>query len=981
MTKRHFFWVLSFFLLTFFSFSASAASYDPKLHWKTASTEHFHLNYPETVEQSTVHLSAKYFEEAYSLHTKTFNWKPRGKVEVVLIDNTDEANGLTSILPYNWIILYVVAPRAESTLSNYNNWLRLLIFHEFAHTVHLDAVAGMWRPVRFILGQTAAPNGMQPVWIKEGLATYLESTRTGKGRANASLTEMMVRTAVLEQRFPKISEADGFQWEWPSYNLAYLFGVEFVEYLANTYGEEKIVAFTERTRRSPVFFMINRHAKKVFGKTFYQLWKDWEKSLEIKYAEFLNPNTSFTSSFSLHTKEKDEQQEAPSISPDGQLIAYASTSPHHGNEIKILNLKTKKITKFAVQHEATQMAWTPDSSKIIYSALQRHKRYNRFFDLWEYDVKSKKHKRLTSGMRARDPVVSPDGKEILFVRGDERGDNLYVYTLETRKAKLFTKETLNHVQLSRPSWSKKNNLIAVSVHRLEEGWKMYLLNPKTKSFARISKSVADERDASWQENGEKLFYISDAKGIFNLFVYDAKHQSIAQASHLKTGIFSPSSADGKTVYAQVYNADGYELQQLAVEHSTQRPALQKNLSWTDLKSKKTETENEESVVLKEGKYSSFGKSLFLPRFIVPIAFYTGETFIAGGFTGGTDILNRHAWQAGGTYRFDAKHPGYFANYSYNRFRPIFGFGIQDSVVYYGNVFFPNTARVVQYFEERRNSYAYVAFPIKRHSFSTTYFYEDRFPQSNLTAAEASLLTTGKFAGLSFGYNYSSLGKTAAAISAEQGRKVRLSTSVTNHRFGSDASNEQTIFSGDWREFVKTWGHQVLALRAAGGITFGDTINQGTFGMGGALGEGAFGAGGSLFYLPLRGLPISAISSTRAMLGSAEYRFRLASPQRSLGTWPFYLKNVHASLFADYGNGWNSGEKDGANFKEFFGYFLLGVGAELRADFVVGYGLPVVGRLGYGIIVVNRDRLNGVKDDLLNTDVKNGVIILQFGTSF
>jgi outer membrane protein assembly factor BamA len=118
-----------------------------------------------------------------------------------------------------------------------------------------------------------------------------------------------------------------------------------------------------------------------------------------------------------------------------------------------------------------------------------------------------------------------------------------------------------------------------------------------------------------------------------------------------------------------------------------------------------------------------------------------------------------------------------------------------------------------------------------------------------------------------------------------------------------------------------------------------------------------------------------------MLLSSEYRLPIVSPQRGIGTWPFFIKNLYASFFADYGNAWNAGENDESSFTKFFQNFFLGVGTELRGDFVIGHGLPVTGRVGYAIIVVNRDRLNGFTDPLLGTSMKNGTLILQLGTSF
>ena len=87
-----------------------------------------------------------------------------------------------------------------------------------------------------------------------------------------------------------------------------------------------------------------------------------------------------------------------------------------------------------------------------------------------------------------------------------------------------------------------------------------------------------------------------------------------------------------------------------------------------------------------------------------------------------------------------------------------------------------------------------------------------------------------------------------------------------------------------------------------------------------------------------------------------------------------------ALFSDAGDAWNASQKTGG-LTDFFDDFMVSVGLELRGDFVLGYGLPVVGRLGYGILVVNRDRILGVADPLTKADARNGVVILEIGTSF
>lgn len=253
------------------------------------------------------------------------------------------------------------------------------------------------------------------------------------------------------------------------------------------------------------------------------------------------------------------------------------------------------------------------------------------------------------------------------------------------------------------------------------------------------------------------------------------------------------------------------------------------------------------------------------------------------------------------------------------------------------------------------------------------------PITNITAAEAGDLNLGIFAGLHFNYFYAQAQKFPASISSvEKGRILRASASITDNRLGSRERNEQRIFSSDYREFVSLGANHVVALRTAGGAAFGDNIQPGTFSFGGSLGEGIFGGEYSSRYYSLRGLPVGVLIGERVMTSSLEYRFPLVSPQRGLGTWPIFLNNLHLAVFGDAGNAWNNTPD---TFQTFFDNFFVSTGLETRADFVVGHGLPVTGRVGYGVVVVNRDRLGNVRDPLLGNRIKNGIFILQFGTSF
>jgi len=100
---------------------------------------------------------------------------------------------------------------------------------------------------------------------------------------------MIVRTSVLENKFPAIDQADGLSWRWPGYRAAYAYGIMFVHWLVDNYGEEKFLEFDKRVRKSFLLGMINHQARNVYGKTFYELWREWYQSLKYRYEKECAP--------------------------------------------------------------------------------------------------------------------------------------------------------------------------------------------------------------------------------------------------------------------------------------------------------------------------------------------------------------------------------------------------------------------------------------------------------------------------------------------------------------------------------------------------------------------------------------------------------------------------------------------------------------------------------------------------------------------
>ena len=179
----------------------------------------------------------RFAEEVHEKLVPRIKWEPKEKTQVVLVDAMDEANGMSTPFPYNLMILFLTQPVGEPGFGTtaFDDWLRMLITHEYTHTLQLDMVnGGLGGVMQAVFGRLYFPNLFQPLWLIEGLAVYEETALTGGGRGRSPGADMVLRMAALEGPFPTLGQMSVFPDTWPSGQVPYLFGDSFTTFIADT---------------------------------------------------------------------------------------------------------------------------------------------------------------------------------------------------------------------------------------------------------------------------------------------------------------------------------------------------------------------------------------------------------------------------------------------------------------------------------------------------------------------------------------------------------------------------------------------------------------------------------------------------------------------------------------------------------------------------------------------------------------------------
>lgn len=550
----------------------------PPARWLTLETPHFRVHF--TAEhQALAEKAARIAEEVHPVLAQDFGYAPAGRTDLVLDDGSDLTNGYASVI-YRPTVTILLAPPGtgnyRSGITGSEDWLRFVITHEYAHIIHLDMNDGFSRAAGRLFGRVpllSAPNGMQSFAFIEGLAVVMETRHTAWGRGDSPMYEMYLRTAALEGKLLRLDQALGeYEWrEWVPAGGVYLYGSAFLNYLEGRFGAAKLREFNLRFSRGdrPALGLM---VKEVFGQDLPALWQAWQADLaerSWRQAAALS-SQGLTASEPLTTE--GFSHHAAAFSPDGQTLAYVAEGPAQtgGLWVRRSDGRHQLLVQGAVL-ENTTLAWSPDGERIAYGKADYVNRTEVRSDLYAYDLKTGRERRLTTGERAFDPAWSPDGRQVAFVSLEDGRSRLEVLDVETGRASVLS-EGEGLAEFAAPAWSPDGRQLAVAYKPEHGTWDLALVDAGGGSPVRLWTDPALDRNAAWSPDGRYLFFDSERSGVPNLYAWDVGAGQLYQVTNVVTGAFDPTpSPDGRTLVFLQYGAGGYDLRRMALDAAAWRP--------------------------------------------------------------------------------------------------------------------------------------------------------------------------------------------------------------------------------------------------------------------------------------------------------------------------------------------------------------------------------------------------------------------------
>ncbi|MFN2366130.1 MAG: hypothetical protein ABR523_06675 [Desulfurivibrionaceae bacterium] len=926
----------------------------------TFATPHFRITYQEPLADSAP-LIGGYAEEAYAALSEIFAWRPAGKIDILFVDSLDSHNGWATAIPHNRVLIQAAGSEPGSSIYLPGDYLRRTVFHELSHVFTMDMRFGYNRVLSSIFGKvapfgdplsallflfTTSPAALAPSWYLEGQAIWAETEFAPPGRGGSTLVEMIFRTAVRDDNLLPYAKWYLEIPHWPYGLGAYLYGMRLIQHVeATEIGENPTGNLNGEIARG-FLFANSRAARRATGRSFPVLAEE-TLALERVYQKKR-----------LDRLRSRPVTPAPRLTPKGMAVGQSVV---FGDRVYFLADTEEEVGRLYVYDPATgevrrttsaqstspfgSLAVSRDSGTILYTRLNVEEFENFWYEIRRYEPRTGKDRLVSEEGRYRAVDPSPDGRRLVAV-SQRQGKSLLLELSLDLKGSVASERTLLtlpfQAEIASPRYAPNGSRIAY-VRADEAGFRLQIYDPTTGAERTLFASPSQIIGPAWHPGGRTLLFSSDLNGVFNLYEVDAAgNGSPVPLTNVTGGLFFPVfTEDGRRIVATGYDGFGPYLSEIPYEKPIAGPLPvispireDERDDWLqELKAESAAAAGQAVAELAPPRpYNSFAHLRF--DYWSPWLTASSEGLQGGVGASFSDPAGFHDLKILAGLESAYETPLGSLLYTYRGLLPTLRLYASADQDYFPDLLHEaGTLRRFDHGEEVERYGVVLEFPLqsleRSLSIETGYEYKERRfidqVEEDYRGFTLSLPPSEADEGLVWTrLNYFDGKVFGRSNSVENGRLVSLAGEWSRRDLGGEL--DRSRYLGTWNEYLPVPGlkNHVFKIAAAYGLSEGDRIAQGSFGLGGFANPVAQLTPGIPDTLTLRGYSTNFRIGDEAATAAAAYRFPIWAISRGKeGIFTFYSRQLFAEIFYEGGRTWLPRQSGGD------GDWLDAAGAELN----------------------------------------------------
>jgi hypothetical protein len=521
-------------------------------------------------------------------HKRVWSYVPNDGVTVFLRDWQDADNATALWLPHNLISVDVApAYNPYETLSTADRFEEMAV-HELTHLATTDRASPgdyAWRhffhgkvavdsahPETLLYYYLTVPRGTMPRWYSEGAAVFMETWMMGGvGRAQGGYDEMVFRAMVQDgAKFydPLGLVSKGTEIDFQTGANAYLYGTRFMDYLAFTYGPERLLAWWRRDAGSRRYYA--DQFQQVFGLPLNEAWGRWidfehdfqRKNLlsvhEHPLTEFHDVTHKDLGAVSRSYLSKDGSRLYMAVRYPGQVARLVSLSRRDGSVTPLAEIRGPR------GYTVTSLAYDPQTETLFFTSNN----VTTYRNLETLDLRTGKTRVLMHGGRIGDIVFNPADRSLWglrFVNGRDVMVRLPPPYTEWHRLHTFAPDeeafdldlspdgTLASVSVSgRGPRIGAPHVTEIRVIRTDA-----LVHGDATPLHTLTMGSAVPEGFVFSPDGRYLYGSSYYTGVSNIYRYELATEKLDAVSNAALGFFRPLPLDDSRLIVLRYSAKGF----------------------------------------------------------------------------------------------------------------------------------------------------------------------------------------------------------------------------------------------------------------------------------------------------------------------------------------------------------------------------------------------------------------------------------------